>query len=199
MLYVSECFGPTEQGEGKTAGKEVMFLRLAYCNLKCVFCDTPYTWQAKLLKTEVHKMTIEDVITKLQNRKVIKSIVISGGEPLLQQKELISLCKWLRSTNWWIEIETNGTILPNKELVNLVNQFNCSPKLSNSGNIKPQNPKAQHYHYYGKIIEVRRNRHVNGHNTWNVKRWNGISSNPIFTASDLSKFKGCDKYELAKG
>ena len=44
MLAVSEIFGPTHQGEGPSTGRLCGFVRLARCNLSCLWCDTPYTW-----------------------------------------------------------------------------------------------------------------------------------------------------------
>ncbi len=62
----------------------------------------------------------------------MKSLVISGGEPLLQQKQLLPLLEKLRVYNWWVEVETNGTVPLRPEFTELVDQINCSPKLSNS-------------------------------------------------------------------
>jgi 7-cyano-7-deazaguanosine (preQ0) biosynthesis protein QueE len=137
-LFVNEIFGPTFQGEGKSLGKEVIFVRLAFCNLSCVWCDTPYTWKfvehdrAK----EVTSMMIDEVVDRVAKLGQTKAIVISGGEPLLQQKALIELVAKFKTLSYWIEIETNGTIVLHDELVRLTDQFNCSPKLSNSGNPK---------------------------------------------------------------
>jgi 7-carboxy-7-deazaguanine synthase len=69
-------------------------------------------------------------------------IVITGGEPLLQQDKLVSLLKLLKSKRkkdddsplYNIEMETNGTILPIKEIIDHVDQWNISPKISNSNN-----------------------------------------------------------------
>lgn len=99
-----------------------------------MWCDTPYTWDFKKFDrtVEVKEMTPEQVMIEL-NKSNIHSVVISGGEPLLQQKQLIKLLLLLRERGYWVEIETNGTIVPDTTLVWLVNQFNCSPKLSNSG------------------------------------------------------------------
>lgn len=144
MLKVNEIFGPTIQGEGKTAGKEVLFLRLSTCNLHCIWCDTPYTWNWEGTKhahpkkfdkaKELHEMGYFEVISKLQTlgKDKVKSLVISGGEPLLQQDSLLPLLQTLHTYGWWIEIETNGTIAPRSEVIEVVNQFNCSPKLSNN-------------------------------------------------------------------
>ena len=68
----------------------------------------------------------------------VRSLVVSGGEPMLQQVKLLELFKTLKTQeDWWVEVETNGTVLPIKEFSDAVNQFNCSPKTSNSG---PDNP-----------------------------------------------------------
>ncbi len=145
MLKVNEIFGPTIQGEGKSAGLRVMFLRLSTCNLHCGWCDTPYTWNwigtdfshpkkfdpAK----EIHEMNETQILTKLDDLggEQIKALVVSGGEPLIQWKQLVLLLTFLKRRGWWIEIETNGTIAPSPEFDQYVDQYNCSPKLSNSG------------------------------------------------------------------
>lgn len=73
-----------------------------------------------------------------------KALVISGGEPFLQQKNLIPLVQELKQFGWWIEIETNGTIEPLDELIVWLDQINCSPKLENSGIklMRRENPDA---------------------------------------------------------
>lgn len=140
-LKVNEIFGPTVQGEGKSAGRPVAFLRLSMCNLHCIWCDTPHTWNWEgtpfahpkkfKQKKEVHSMTVEEVLAKVEKTSMI-SLVVSGGEPFLQQKQLIPLVKSLKEKHWWIEVETNGTVMPNLDFMRLVDQVNCSPKLSNS-------------------------------------------------------------------
>ena len=144
-MKVNEIFGPTIQGEGKSAGREVLFLRLALCNLHCVWCDTPHTWnwsgtpfshpEKFEKKDEIHEMEIDDILAALNAlSEDVRSLVISGGEPLLQQRDLLPLLVELKARGWWIEIETNGTIAPTSEFDEYVDQFNCSPKLANSGN-----------------------------------------------------------------
>lgn len=148
-IVVNEIYGPVKQGEGKSAGRNVMFLRTAGCNLRCNFCDSAFTWNWKGTKfqhpdkfdpkLEMHPMTNEEILTKLRELgPAIRSIVISGGEPMLQQESLIELMRTLKQDNYLIEVETNGTRAPLKEFSELVDQINCSPKLSNSG---PDNPK----------------------------------------------------------
>ena len=87
-MQVNEIF-KSIQGEGPNFGKPAIFLRTAQCNLKCTWCDTKYTWDWKNydFSKEVKEMTIDEVkdaITELE----IKHLVITGGEPLLQQDDL---------------------------------------------------------------------------------------------------------------
>ena len=74
MLKVNEIF-KSIQGEGKSAGLPVIFLRLAMCNLHCIWCDTPHTWNwtgSKFLhpvkydkNKEIHPMEISEVFEKI--------------------------------------------------------------------------------------------------------------------------------------
>ena len=136
-IDINEIFGPTIQGEGKTAGKECLFVRLAYCNLHCVYCDTPYTWDWKRYTPglEIHPFTPDQILKKLKSlSKDVKRVIITGGEPLIQQEDLIPLLEILNRDGYIIEIETNGTIIPEQKVYDLTEIFNCSPKLSNSRN-----------------------------------------------------------------
>jgi 7-carboxy-7-deazaguanine synthase len=134
-LLVSEVFGPTLQGEGPSTGRTATFLRLGHCNLACTFCDTPYTWDWQRFspEDELRRHSIGDLADELA-RAGTEILVITGGEPLLQQKALIRLLSKLPPRHFdTIEIETNGTVVPLPELVALVDQFNVSPKLANAG------------------------------------------------------------------
>lgn len=133
-LFVSEIFGPTFQGEGKSLGMPCMFLRLAGCNLSCAWCDTPYTWDWKRFdpRQEVHPLSLDAVHERLRAAPV-RNLVVSGGEPMLQQGVLRELTRRLHEEGWWTEMETAGTVAPRSH--DLVKQFNVSPKLSNSGNL----------------------------------------------------------------
>lgn len=135
-------FGPTIQGEGPTQGKQVMFLRLVFCNLSCTWCDTKYTWDWKNYDrgVEVHEMNNLSILSKLFQHDC-KALVISGGEPTLQQRQLMPLLISLRKMAYWVEVETNGTVVLTDEFLSLVDQINCSPKLSNSGDSREQRIK----------------------------------------------------------
>src|SRR3989344_606897 len=127
----------TIQGEGKSMGLPACFLRLHLCNLTCAWCDTRYTWDKTQEEfwTESKDVPTESVAHMIQsawgcnNERIEKRLVITGGEPLLQRKEIQRLLELL--PEWIIEIETNGTIIPLPELHERCH-FNCSPKLSNS-------------------------------------------------------------------
>lgn len=134
-LTVSECFYSI-QGEGQTMGIPAVFLRLAKCNLLCKsdtwVCDTIEVWQTGV-KTQFEDVLSDDYTTRLREGA---HLVITGGEPLLHQRSIERYLDWF--VERWkflpiIEIETNGTILPSNNLDSIVDYWNCSPKLSNSG------------------------------------------------------------------
>lgn len=134
-LVVSEVFGPTWQGEGPSLGRRAGFVRLGRCNLACTFCDTPYTWRwtDHDPSVELRTASVDDVVTELLIMDV-RLVVVTGGEPLLQQSHLPPLLRPLRDRGIDVEIETAGTLAPSPEVVDLVSRFNVSPKLANSGN-----------------------------------------------------------------
>lgn len=137
ILAVNEIFGPTFQGEGKNLGMPCFFLRLAGCNLACSWCDTRYAWNWKEydVAKELHPVEVGDVFEKLEvGRRQFgyANLVISGGEPMLQQKALTPLIYALRAKGWWVEIETAGTRPIRNSLA--ADQFTVSLKLENSGN-----------------------------------------------------------------
>ncbi|MEM1610800.1 MAG: 7-carboxy-7-deazaguanine synthase QueE [Sulfolobales archaeon] len=134
-LAVSEMF-KSYQGEGPTAGYPAIFLRLQGCNLLCRWCDTIDIW----VRGEIY--SIDHILDMWEARGWIKDLlngymlVITGGEPLMRQSSITTLLKTFIERYGFkprVEIETNGTIEPRRELIELVDQFNVSPKLSNSG------------------------------------------------------------------
>ena len=116
------------QGEGSTMGEPAVFLRLQACNLNCSWCDTKYA-----LGSGGKWMLVSNVLEEIKKYKCWH-LVITGGEPLLQQKgiwELIKSLGYFRK----IEIETNGTIKPMEYIEREENvRFNVSLKLSSSKN-----------------------------------------------------------------
>ena len=111
------------QGESQSVGMNVVFLRLAKCNLKCNFCDSTYSWN------EGANISVDKIVEYIR-LKAANGIVITGGEPLLQKEEITKLIGEL-PVDFHIEIETNGTIMP--AVFDDFIYYNVSPKLSNSG------------------------------------------------------------------
>lgn len=133
------------QGEGRSSGCPVVFIRASLCNLSCFWCDTAYTWNwegteyshqsgRKFLKSEqIVDLSIEEVAEcALSFQK--SHYVFTGGEPLLQEKNWIALMDHFTRQNnsSFFEIETNGTLLPKQEFLSRIHQLNVSPKLANS-------------------------------------------------------------------
>ncbi len=133
-MIVSETFYSI-QGEGITTGVPSVFLRLAGCNLLCESsewrCDTIEVWQ-KGIKTRLKDVLSKEMIEHLTQGA---HLVITGGEPLLHQKDIADLLLYLNEINVipYTEIETNGTKTPDEILSQRINQWNVSPKLANSG------------------------------------------------------------------
>lgn len=134
-LVVSEVFGPTWQGEGPSLGRLAGFVRLGRCGLACTFCDTPYTWRWDDHDPAVELTTrpTDEVVAEVLAMDV-PLVVVTGGEPLLQQSHLPPLLRPLRRAGKDVEIETAGVLAPDDVVVDLVTRFNVSPKLANSGN-----------------------------------------------------------------
>ncbi len=123
------------QGEGVSAGLPSTFVRLSMCNLRCSWCDTAYTWDWRAYDRtqESIRLSPDDVLATVLSSPA-HNVVITGGEPLLQQRRLAGLCQQLKAHDRRIEIETNGTIPPATGLLGWVDQWNVSPKLASSDN-----------------------------------------------------------------
>lgn len=131
-LKLSEIFDSV-QGEGPSAGTPCVFLRLATCNLHCEWCDTPYTWDWRRFRyeDEVRRESASALGRRL-NASGLRRLVVTGGEPMIQQPALVELFQAL-DADWTIEVETNGTFAPSAELGARVAQWNVSPKLASAG------------------------------------------------------------------
>ena len=122
------------QGEGASAGLPSTFLRLAVCNLRCSWCDTAYTWDwANFDRAEQTMLLAPDEAAGRIEALAPRNAIITGGEPLIQRRQLAPLAEALRRRGFRLEVETNGTIAPGP-LSGLIDQFNVSPKLLSSGN-----------------------------------------------------------------
>lgn len=131
-INVSEFFYSI-QGEGKTVGIPTIFLRLQGCNLLCKFpCDTIPVWRTG--KSYSYEELLKEFLKRGFIDKLEKGthLVITGGEPLLRQKEIIEFLSLVNMPEIFVEIETNGTRKPEEELDRFISLYNVSPKLENS-------------------------------------------------------------------
>ncbi|HPP66359.1 MAG TPA: 7-carboxy-7-deazaguanine synthase QueE [bacterium] len=103
MLDISEIF-LSLQGEGWRQGIPAIFIRFYGCNLQCRFCDTPIAFIKK------RSMDEESILKKVKTISAgrIKNIIITGGEPYLQN--FTALVRNLKQNGFSIAVETNGTI-----------------------------------------------------------------------------------------
>lgn len=146
-LAVSEVFYSI-QGEGKTTGFPAVFVRLAGCNLMCGGKGTEKdgklhdgaTWRCDSIEVWIKgKSKPYAEILPIECQEAIRNganVIITGGEPMLQQKNIEGFIQYIvEEINDFpfIEIETNGTIMPSDDMLNLVDLWNVSPKLANSG------------------------------------------------------------------
>lgn len=146
-LVLAEIITATVQGEGPSCGRRCSFVRLGGCNLSCKWCDQPETWDAGRydLRATLTRTPVGDIV-----RRALAAapglVVITGGEPLLhqQQEGWQDLLTALHTAGMEMEVETNGTIRPTPFTVERVTRFNCSPKLSSTGDPQSKriNPAA---------------------------------------------------------
>lgn len=133
-LRVAEVFGPTAQGEGPHVGHVSAFLRLSGCNLACSWCDTPYTWDWSRYDEQAESFDATAIeLAEQLNRLPVERIILTGGEPLVQQQRLPELLELLAQP---VDVETNGTIAPSLAMQELVDLFVVSPKIGPSSGMQ---------------------------------------------------------------
>ena len=110
------------QGEGSLVGVPSVFIRTSGCNLRCAWCDTPYTsWQP-----EGADLTLNQIVDEVKAHPA-RHVVVTGGEPMIAP-EIIPLTERLRGLGWHITIETAGTVFQPVAC----DLMSISPKLANS-------------------------------------------------------------------
>lgn len=103
-MKVVEIFRSID-GEGKRTGLPTTFVRLYGCNLKCTYCDTKY---ANKGDAAVRLMTVSEIVSEVEDAG-IKSVTITGGEPLMHTG-IELLVESLLDRGYWVNIETNGSV-----------------------------------------------------------------------------------------
>lgn len=181
-MQVSEIFYSI-QGEGINIGVPSIFLRLSGCHLRCTWCDSKYTWDMN----SGSQMSTSAILKEIQ-KYPSSHLVITGGEPLIQQSALIELLKKLKK--YYIEVETSGSLEPH--INQYIDHYNCSPKLKNSGNKEHRHftekfPKEKTYYKF--VID-------NARDLQEVKKF--IKKHKIDTEKVLLMPQGIKKNEIAK-
>jgi 7-carboxy-7-deazaguanine synthase len=120
-VNVSEIFYSL-QGEGVLAGTPSVFVRLSGCNLRCLWCDTPYTSWAP----EGDQMLLESILAEVR-RYCATHVVVTGGEPMIAPG-IVDLTRGLKELDLHITIETAGTVYQPV----ICDLMSISPKLANS-------------------------------------------------------------------
>lgn len=121
------------QGEGIHSGEQNIFIRLSGCNKKCVWkngsCDTKF---ASFQAFDFEEKKVSEIYEEIKKLKC-KSVIATGGEPIMQVEGLTELFTLLKKDKYKLNIETNGSIF-SIDLVNLIDFWSISPKLPSSGN-----------------------------------------------------------------
>src|SRR5215216_6442074 len=103
-MLITELF-PSVQGEGVRVGLPTAFVRLNRCNLRCSWCDSEYTFIGG------ERMSVDEVVERVQAFGPLPNICITGGEPLVQRRELRELIDRLLALPHArsVEVETGGS------------------------------------------------------------------------------------------
>jgi 7-carboxy-7-deazaguanine synthase len=120
-LKIAELFYSI-QGEGSLVGVPSMFIRTSGCNLRCSWCDTPYTsWSP-----EGVELTLDRIVDEVRAHPA-RHVVVTGGEPMIAP-EILPLCQRLHDLGLHITVETAGTVFAPVAC----DLMSISPKLANS-------------------------------------------------------------------
>ncbi len=101
-MQITEIF-KSIQGESTHAGLPCVFVRLTGCNLRCSWCDSEYTF------TGGHRMALEEILKEVEQLSPGGGLVeITGGEPMLQEREAVPLMQRLLDEGYTVMLETSG-------------------------------------------------------------------------------------------
>ena len=121
-MRIAEIFYSV-QGEGGLVGVPSVFIRTSGCNLRCSWCDTPYTsWHP-----EGEELSLDRILERAAEFTAARHVVLTGGEPMLAPG-IAGLSHRLRERGMHITFETAGTVY----LPVACDLMSISPKLSNS-------------------------------------------------------------------
>jgi 7-carboxy-7-deazaguanine synthase len=100
-VYLIETY-KSVQGESSFAGVPCIFVRLAGCNLRCTWCDSEYTFKGG------YRQSLDEVEAAIAALAPVRLVEFTGGEPMLQERELIPLMERLLARDYTLMIETSG-------------------------------------------------------------------------------------------
>jgi 7-carboxy-7-deazaguanine synthase len=100
-MYLIELY-KSVQGESSFAGLPCIFVRLAGCNLRCSWCDSEYTFKGG------YKQSLDEVEAAVAALAPVRLVEFTGGEPMLQERELLPLMERLLAQGYTLMIETSG-------------------------------------------------------------------------------------------
>ncbi|MDE3195002.1 MAG: 7-carboxy-7-deazaguanine synthase QueE [Acidobacteriota bacterium] len=121
-MKIAEIFYSV-QGEGGLVGVPSIFIRTSGCNLRCAWCDTPYTsWHP-----EGEDLPIDEILRRAAKYAGARHVVLTGGEPMIAPG-IVELSQRFRDHGMHITIETTGTVFGSVAC----DLMSISPKLSNS-------------------------------------------------------------------
>jgi 7-carboxy-7-deazaguanine synthase len=90
------------QGESSFTGLPCIFVRLTGCNLRCSWCDSEYTF------TGGKTMSLDEVMADVRRLAPVKLVEITGGEPMLEEREVVPLMRQLIADGYTVLLETSG-------------------------------------------------------------------------------------------
>ncbi len=100
-MYLIELY-KSVQGESSFSGLPCIFVRFAGCNLRCAWCDSEYTFSGG------KPFTQDEVMSQIEALAPCRLVEFTGGEPMLQARELLPLMERLLSAGYTLMMETSG-------------------------------------------------------------------------------------------